>query len=597
MNRVTAVIAGIVIAAFAAPTVAAQKDDQVAKGMKVYEQQKCSVCHSIEGKGNKKGPLDGVGSKLSADEIRQWIVNAKEMTAKTKSGAEAADEGLQPAEGGARRTRRLHAEPEEEVRFGVSMALRFLTAGAVALVLTASVAAQSTDRPPANDDCLACHSAPSAARATGQPVVVLPESAASVHAPLACVDCHADLAKVTEFPHPEKLARVSCSTCHEDGVVEIRSRCACTRAPGGSGEPRSDVRRLSHRARDQGRERSDINDLQAQSRRRPAPAVTAIPRSSAAGSRPERAGVVPRQHPRPGARESGVDRRAGVRRLPPHARHPAEERSREPVHRTNVPATCGTCHAGVAGSCSAPASTAWRSREACRGAPACQTCHTAHGIQRTEPRAGSSGRSRSAARATPRRSAPIRDTFHGQVQSLGFARIAKCADCHTAHAIHPKEDPRSSVSPANAVGHVPPVPSVGDRERRGTIRTPTNATASAVAARLLRGAGHERAARRCVHVLRPAHDAVVLARIPRAAIPGRPGATEGRRPRRRRVSGTYRRFDGRSAAARADDELPRARARPACPCSSATCRGRRCSRASSAASWSRAGSTGSSRSS
>ncbi|HEX2344678.1 MAG TPA: cytochrome c [Vicinamibacterales bacterium] len=85
MNRVTAVIAGIVIAAFAAPTVAAQKDDQVAKGMKVYEQQKCSVCHSIEGKGNKKGPLDGVGSKLSADEIRQWIVNAKEMTAKTKS--------------------------------------------------------------------------------------------------------------------------------------------------------------------------------------------------------------------------------------------------------------------------------------------------------------------------------------------------------------------------------------------------------------------------------------------------------------------------------------------------------------------------------
>jgi mono/diheme cytochrome c family protein len=87
MNRVTAVIAGVIIAvvAPAAPALAGQKDDPVAKGMKVYEAQKCSLCHSIEGKGNKKGPLDGVGSKLSADETRQWIVSAKEMTAKTKS--------------------------------------------------------------------------------------------------------------------------------------------------------------------------------------------------------------------------------------------------------------------------------------------------------------------------------------------------------------------------------------------------------------------------------------------------------------------------------------------------------------------------------
>ena len=85
MNRVTAVIAGMIVAALAAPAMAGQKDDQVAKGMKVYEQQKCSLCHSIDGKGNKKGPLDGVGSKLSADEIRQWMVNPKEMTEKTKS--------------------------------------------------------------------------------------------------------------------------------------------------------------------------------------------------------------------------------------------------------------------------------------------------------------------------------------------------------------------------------------------------------------------------------------------------------------------------------------------------------------------------------
>jgi mono/diheme cytochrome c family protein len=84
MSRVAAVVAGTIFVAFAAPALAGQ-DDAVAKGMKVYEQQKCSLCHSIEGKGNKKGPLDGVGSKLSAEEIREWMVNPAEMTKKTKS--------------------------------------------------------------------------------------------------------------------------------------------------------------------------------------------------------------------------------------------------------------------------------------------------------------------------------------------------------------------------------------------------------------------------------------------------------------------------------------------------------------------------------
>ena len=55
------------------------------KGAAVYTAQKCSLCHSLEGKGSAKGPLDGVGSKLTADEIRQWIVAAPEMTAKAKA--------------------------------------------------------------------------------------------------------------------------------------------------------------------------------------------------------------------------------------------------------------------------------------------------------------------------------------------------------------------------------------------------------------------------------------------------------------------------------------------------------------------------------
>jgi len=68
-----------------AVSAAAQDAATIAKGAKVYTANKCMQCHSIEGKGNKKGPLDEVGSKLSADEIREWLVHPTEMSAKTKA--------------------------------------------------------------------------------------------------------------------------------------------------------------------------------------------------------------------------------------------------------------------------------------------------------------------------------------------------------------------------------------------------------------------------------------------------------------------------------------------------------------------------------
>ena len=55
------------------------------QGKQVYAAQKCQVCHSVAGVGNKKGPLDDVGARLSAEAIRQWIVEAPALAA--KSGA------------------------------------------------------------------------------------------------------------------------------------------------------------------------------------------------------------------------------------------------------------------------------------------------------------------------------------------------------------------------------------------------------------------------------------------------------------------------------------------------------------------------------
>ena len=70
---------GLATAASAAP------QDATAQGAKVFTAQKCSLCHSIAGKGNTKGPLDEVGSKLSDGDIRAWITDAKGMTEKSKA--------------------------------------------------------------------------------------------------------------------------------------------------------------------------------------------------------------------------------------------------------------------------------------------------------------------------------------------------------------------------------------------------------------------------------------------------------------------------------------------------------------------------------
>ncbi|MDD2539858.1 MAG: cytochrome c3 family protein [Desulfuromonadaceae bacterium] len=44
------------------------------------------------------------------------------------------------------------------------------------------------------------------------------------------------------------------------------------------------------------------------------------------------------------------------------------------------------------------------------------------------------------------------ESYHGKNYRLGFPdKVAGCADCHTAHSVLPKSDPKSSVNPANIV--------------------------------------------------------------------------------------------------------------------------------------------------
>lgn len=75
------------VAALLVAGAASAQDAKVQAGQKVYETQKCAMCHSIEGKGNKKFPLDKVGAKLSEAQIKEWIVEPDAAATKAKSTA------------------------------------------------------------------------------------------------------------------------------------------------------------------------------------------------------------------------------------------------------------------------------------------------------------------------------------------------------------------------------------------------------------------------------------------------------------------------------------------------------------------------------
>ena len=85
LRLVVAGAAGFILAMGTAAS--AQDAGLIAKGKKVYDaaMPKCKMCHAIGGEGNAKGPLDGIGGKLKADEFKAWLRTPKEMATKAKA--------------------------------------------------------------------------------------------------------------------------------------------------------------------------------------------------------------------------------------------------------------------------------------------------------------------------------------------------------------------------------------------------------------------------------------------------------------------------------------------------------------------------------
>ena len=96
---------------------------------------------------------------------------------------------------------------------------------ALLLVSLLAYAGQAAALPqPSSDDCLACHSDKSlTTKRAGRTVSLYVDGkkfAASVHGPLQCTNCHADL-EGKDLPHSAPLAKVNCGSCHGDESQQL----------------------------------------------------------------------------------------------------------------------------------------------------------------------------------------------------------------------------------------------------------------------------------------------------------------------------------------------------------------------------------------
>ncbi len=319
---------------------------------------------------------------------------------------------------------------------------------ALALVAPWSAGADAPPKPPTNDDCLTCHDDATATRADGRPLAaVRAELEASLHGPLgiACVDCHVDLAKTSDFPHEEKLQKATCTACHDEPAAafaksihatarrdshnDLAASCADCHGSHGirpSSDPASSTNHFN------------VPDTCAKCHGNP---ETIEKGKIAAGNVP--AHFDDSIHGK-ALHKSGLKVAPNCATCHGHheIRRATDDGSR--VFRANVAQTCGSCHEGIKN----VFETSVHGKAQKEGNPraaVCSDCHTAHEIQHVGP-AWRLEVAKECGTCHKESIRTFRDTFHGKVTSLGFERAASCSDCHGSHNILPKNDPASTIS-------------------------------------------------------------------------------------------------------------------------------------------------------
>ena len=356
-------------------------------------------------------------------------------------------------------------------------------------------------------DCLACHSQADLKSGKGRSVYVDPaRHKASVHADVNCVSCHTD---IHEFPHPAKVKKVECATCHADEAAAVPNSAHAVLAPGacqtchGSAHDAQPAATLIPRLCSQCHEaevkqlQSSVHGAAAKNGDSQSPSCQSChgsihsllpsddPKSAVAKKNlPDTCGAchsnpeflakhhIPFAHPVEAYRSSvhgravAAGNTAAASCADCHGNHNIlpDQDARSPINHWNVPKTCSKCHSEVA----KIYAESIHGQAVARGspdAPVCTDCHGEHRI--LAPQEAQSlvnparvstvtcGRCHGNELLNARYNLPVdrvpsySDSYHGLESRAGGQTVANCASCHGVHNILPSSDARSTINPAN----------------------------------------------------------------------------------------------------------------------------------------------------
>jgi len=294
----------------------------------------------------------------------------------------------------------------------------------------------------AETDCLSCHADKSIQDASGHSLAVDGgKFGASIHGVLKCGDCHST---IKDYPHPDKIEPVKCATCHADQAAGLAGSVhsdgkehPCTSCHGDAhsifpkADPRSAVYPLNIP-----RTCGACHGSDAMAKKHGLPNVYPLYMDSIHGFALSKEGLLV---------AANCQSCHGSHNILSHMNRQSA------TYKTNIPNTCGTCHAGI----TADYQNGVHGKAIAAGhlgAPVCSDCHTAHAIEQPTADAFRMQSTPICGNCHKDKFSTYRDTFHSQLSSLGgYVETARCWDCHGAHEILPASDPRSPVNKANLV--------------------------------------------------------------------------------------------------------------------------------------------------
>jgi len=118
------------------------------------------------------------------------------------------------------------------------------------------------------------------------------------------------------------------------------------------------------------------------------------------------------------------------------------------VNNKNISNTCGTCHFGIEEQFNKSIHSTLITKTD-KQLPVCNTCHSAHNIRRADAEGFRMDIMNTCGKCHEDIAKTYFDTYHGKVSQLGYVKTAKCYDCHGSHDILSVTDPLSHLSRNN----------------------------------------------------------------------------------------------------------------------------------------------------